>query len=93
MEKSYWVYILTNKSFTLYVGVTSNLQKRIWEHRNKLIDGFTKRYNIDKLIYVEGFKDVNQAIAREKQIKSWSRQKKMILIKSENPDFKEICLS
>jgi len=92
MEKSYWVYILTNKSFTLYVGITSNLQKRIWEHRNKLIEGFTKRYNLAKLIYVEGFRDVNQALAREKQIKSWSRQKKIDLIKSENQDFKEIYL-
>jgi len=92
MEKSYYVYILTNKSHTLYVGVTNNPIKRVWEHKNKLVDGFTKKYNIDKLLYIEEFNDINTALFREKQIKSWSRKKKIKLIKTANSDFKEIKL-
>lgn len=88
----YYVYILTNKSFTLYIGVTNNLIKRIWEHKNKLVKGFTKRYNIDKLIYFEEFTDIRDALNREKQLKSWGRKKKIELIKEKNLKFDEIQL-
>ncbi len=80
------VYILTNHSRTLYIGVTSNIQRRIWEHREKLIEGFTKKYNIDKLVYYELIEDMPTAIAREKQLKGWSRKKKIALIEKENPE-------
>lgn len=90
MEKKYYVYILTNKSNTLYTGITSCITQRINAHKQKLVDGFTKKYNIDKLVYIEEYRDVHNAIAREKQIKSWSRKKKIGLIKQQNPDYKEI---
>jgi len=67
--KQYYVYIMTNKSKTLYIGVTDNLERRVYEHKNKLIEGFTKRYNITKLVYYEETNDVQSAIKREKQIK------------------------
>ena len=83
--KNGYVYILTNKNnTTLYIGVTSNLAKRIYEHKNKLIDGFTQKYNLTKLVYYEIFDDITQAIAREKQIKGGSRKKKEELINSMN---------
>ena len=73
----YFVYMLTNKhNTTLYTGVTNNLERRLYEHRNKLVDGFTKRYNLDKLVYYEVTEDVRSAIEREKQIKGWTRAKK-----------------
>ena len=75
--KSYYVYIMTNKSKTLYVGMTNNLERRVYEHKNKLIEGFTKKYNINKLVYYETFDNVNDAIRREKQIKGWLRIKKI----------------
>jgi len=90
---SYYVYILTNKSNTLYIGVTNNLQKRLYEHKNKLIEGFTKKYNLNRLIYFEEYKDINEALKREKQIKGWVRKRKIGLIKSKNPDFKNLSLS
>ncbi len=93
MGSSYYVYILTNSSCTLYVGVTSNLEKRLWEHKNKMVDGFTKRYNINKLIYIEEYGSVEEAIAREKQLKGWRREKKMALIKRLNPEFMEVSTS
>ena len=71
--KQYFVYITTNKSGTLYIGVTSNLKKRIWEHKNKIVDGFTKKYNIDKLIYYEQTENVTSAIEREKQLKRFAK--------------------
>lgn len=77
LMKSYFVYIMTNKSKTLYIGVTNNLQRRVYEHKNKLIDGFTKKYNITKLVYFEETNDVNQAIRREKQLKNWKRYLEM----------------
>ncbi len=92
MNKRYFVYILTNKSHTLYIGLTNNPNKRVWEHKNKLVDGFTKKYNIDKLIYLEEYKDIRDAIYREKQLKSWSRSKKINLIKRVNHNFEEIKL-
>ena len=86
----YYIYILTNKSYTLYIGVTNNLQRRIYEHKNKIVPGITQRYNIDTLIYFEEYKNVNEAINREKQLKGWTRRKKMDLIKKTNPLFKNL---
>ncbi len=90
MLKSYWVYILTNKSDTLYVGITNNIQKRVYEHKKKLVDGFTKKYNINKLVYCEEFLTPEKAITAEKKIKGWRREKKIALIKSKNPEFKDL---
>ena len=86
----YFVYIMTNKSQTLYTGVTNNLLKRVYQHKNKLIDGFTKKYNITILIYYETHEDLRAAIAREKQIKGWLRKKKIALIASMNPEWKDL---
>ena len=80
------VYIVTNHSKTLYIGVTSNIQRRVWEHKEKLTEGFTKKYNINKLIYYELIEDMPTAIAREKQLKNWSRKKKINLVEKENPE-------
>ena len=74
----------------LYTGVTSNITKRVYEHKNKLVDGFTKRYNISKLVYAEEYGDINEALRREKQIKAGSRKNKIELIKRINPDFNDI---
>lgn len=88
---TYYVYIITNKSnSTLYVGVTNNLKRRLFEHKNKLVDGFSKRYNLDKLIYFEETSDINSAIEREKQIKAYSRLKKESLIFYLNPTKKDL---
>jgi putative endonuclease len=88
--KNYYVYILASKRFVLYIGVTNDLQRRVYEHKYGIFPGFTKRYNVDRLIYYEMFDDINQAIAREKQLKNWGREKKLILIKTMNPELKEI---
>ncbi len=90
-EKQGYVYLMTNRHNTvIYTGVTSKLQKRIYEHKNKLIYGFTNKYNVNKLVYYEVFDDIESAILREKQIKGGSRKKKIDLIKSLNPDFKDL---
>lgn len=81
---------MTNKSKTLYTGVTNNLQRRVYEHKHKLIKGFTSKYNITKLVYYEEYNDINDAISREKQIKGWSRKKKIELIESVNPEWKDL---
>ena len=82
---------MTNKANTvIYTGITSNLQKRAYEHRQKLIEGFTKKYNVNKLVYYEVFDGLESAITREKQIKAGSREKKVSLIKSMNPEFKDL---
>jgi len=86
----YYVYIMTNNSKTLYTGVTNNLNRRVYEHKNKLIQGFTAKYNITKLVYFEICTDINQAIAREKQIKGWLRKKKVYLIESVNPEWNDL---
>ena len=88
--KSYYVYIMTNKSKTLYTGVTNNLERRVYEHKNKLVAGFTSKYNITKLVYFEETNDVQIALAREKQIKGWLRSKKVALIEGENPEWKDL---
>ncbi|MQY53591.1 MAG: GIY-YIG nuclease family protein [Firmicutes bacterium] len=91
MEKLYCVYIMTNKKNTvLYTGITSNLKKRIYEHKENLVEGFTKKYNVHKLVYYEVFNDVEEAILREKQIKAGSRNKKTKLINSMNPNWKDL---
>lgn len=91
MNKEYYVYIATNKINTvLYTGVTNNLTRRIYEHKNKLVSGFSSKYNICKLVYYEIYNDINEAIKREKQIKAGSRKKKQELIKKINPDFKDL---
>ncbi len=88
--KQYYVYILTNNSGTIYTGVTNNLERRMYEHKNKLIAGFTKKYNLTKLVYYEMTEDVRSAITREKQIKGWLRIKKISLIESVNPEWKDL---
>ena len=88
--RQYYVYIMTNRSRTLYTGVTNNLMRRVYEHKNKLIDGFTKKYNITKLDYYELTSEITSAIAREKQIKGWLRKKKIALIESANPHWKDL---
>lgn len=90
-QYQYFVYIMTNKSGTLYTGVTNNLERRIYEHKHHLIDGFTKKYKIGKLVYFEETNDINAAISREKQIKGWVRKKKIALIESINPHWKDLC--
>ncbi|MEN6319376.1 MAG: GIY-YIG nuclease family protein [Syntrophaceae bacterium] len=83
----YYIYIMTNKSKTLYAGVTNDLKRRVYEHKHKEIPGFTRKYNIDKLVHFEVTSDVTSAIAREKQIKGWLRSKKIALIESQNPQW------
>ena len=91
MSKTYAVYILTNyNQTTFYIGVTGNLQKRIWEHKNKVVEGFTEKYNVDKLVYYELTEDIETALNREKQLKRWHRQWKINLIKELNPEFKDL---
>ena len=87
----YFDYILTNKSNkVLYVGVTNNLERRMFEHKNKMIDGFTKKYNLTKLVYFEETSDVKSAIEREKQLKNWHRDWKMKIISDSNPEWKDL---
>jgi len=94
MSKTGYVYIISNKTnTTLYTGVTSNLQKRIYEHKEKLVEGFSKKYNLNKLVYYEVFDEIQNAIDREKQIKNYKRQKKQDLINQMNPEWMiYICL-
>jgi len=88
--KQYYVYIMTNSSRTLYTGVTDNLVRRVYEHKNKLIKGFTQKYNITRLVYYEITSDVQAAIQREKQIKGWLRKKKIALIEAANPKWEDL---
>lgn len=89
--KQYYMYILANKKKgTLYVGVTSNLVKRIYEHKNKFVDGFTKKYHIDKLVHYEVFDDPENAIKREKRLKKWDRNWKVELIEKQNSQWKDL---
>jgi putative endonuclease len=85
--KSYYVYMMTNRwKNVLYTGVTNSLERRVWQHKNGSFRGFTKQYNCDRLVYFEEFSEIDQAIAREKQIKGWSRAKKDALIAKQNPE-------
>ncbi len=90
-ESLYFVYILTNKNNNVfYTGVTSNLVKRIFEHKTKAVDGFSKRYNLTKLVYYEVSNNIENAIKKEKQIKNWHREWKINKIKETNPEFKDL---
>ena len=91
-RRDYYVYILTNASRTLYVGVTNDLEKRLHQHRSKIGPGFTSRYNVNWLVYYEQTADVSSALAREKQIKAWRRSKKDALIETMNPGWKDLSL-
>ena len=86
----YWVYIATNSPRTLYTGVTNDLVRRMYEHEHRLVRGFTSKYHIDRLVFFEVTSDVRAAIAREKQIKAWRREKKVRLVESVNPDWKDL---
>ncbi|MGM9736215.1 MAG: GIY-YIG nuclease family protein [Candidatus Cryptobacteroides sp.] len=91
MYKTYYIYFLSSSNNnTLYIGVTNNLERRIEEHRSGLIPGFTQKYNCHKLVYYEEYSDVNEAIAREKQLKKWSRSKKNELVDIANPEWKDL---
>ncbi|MCP5061396.1 MAG: GIY-YIG nuclease family protein [Ignavibacteriae bacterium] len=89
--KSYYIYILASKrNGTLYIGVTSNLTKRVYEHKNKLLDGFSIKYGINKLVHFEETKDIKSAIAREKNLKKWNRKWKLELIEKSNPMWNDL---
>jgi putative endonuclease len=88
--REYFVYILASHTKTLYTGVTSNLLQRVYQHKKKMTRGFTSRYNVDRLVHFESTTDVMAAIEREKQIKSWTRAKKLALIQASNPDWKDL---
>ena len=88
MAKYYYLYILASeRNGTLYIGVTNNLLKRVWEHKNKFVQGFTNKYTVDKLIYYEIFEDINEAILRETQMKRWKREWKIELIEKDNTEW------
>lgn len=89
--KQYYIYMMTNyTNNVIYTGVTNDIIRRIYEHKNQLVKGFTSRYNVNKLVYFEPFDDIKSAITREKQIKAGSRQKKIDLIIKDNPEFKDL---
>ncbi|GBF07274.1 excinuclease ABC C subunit domain protein [Deinococcus aerius] len=89
--RSYWVYILTNRpNGTLYIGVTNNLTRRVWEHRQKTVPGFTQKYNLTRRVYFEETTDIRSAIAREKQLKGWLRVRKVELIEGTNPQWRDL---
>ncbi|MGI9061325.1 MAG: GIY-YIG nuclease family protein [Ktedonobacteraceae bacterium] len=88
--KHYYVYILANRSKTLYTGVTNNLQRRLYEHKHHLVVGFTSKYHVTRLVYFEETSEVQAALAREKSIKGWLRAKKVALIESSNPDWRDL---
>ena len=88
--KQYFVYIMSNRTHTLYIGVTNDLERRVYEHKHKLVPGFTSRYAIDRLIYFEESSDIRAAIEREKQLKGWLRAKKVALIESINPKWQDL---
>jgi len=87
---SYYVYIMTNRSGTLYTGVTNNLIRRVEEHKRQLVPGFTSRYCLDRLVHFEETGHIEEAIAREKQIKGWVRPKKLALVRASNPQWKDL---
>ena len=88
--REYFVYLMANRSRLLYIGVTNNLLRRVCEHKHKLIEGFTARYNLNQLVYYETFNDVRLAIAREKQLKGWLKWRKYELIESVNPHWRDL---
>jgi putative endonuclease len=88
--RSYYVYIAASPSRTLYIGVTNDLERRMWEHKHKAFKGFTERYGVDRLVYLEEFGMIDDAIAREKQLKGWRRNRKIALIEGENPNWRDL---
>jgi putative endonuclease len=91
MDRQYYVYILANDTNTVtYTGVTNDLVKRVQQHKNKITKGFTSKYNINKLVYFEAGEDIDGALTREKQIKSWKRQSKVDLVNAKNPDWRDL---
>ena len=93
VRRSYFVYIVSSRSRNLYTGVTNDLGRRVLEHRDGLIPGFTKRYRIHRLVYYETFGDIRDAIAREKQVKAWTRAKRVALIETKNPTWVDLAES
>jgi putative endonuclease len=90
-EKLFYVYILTNKQYgTLYIGMTENLPKRIWEHKNEVVEGYTKKYQTKTLVYFEVLNDFEEALKREKKLKKWPRQWKLNIINEANKDWKDL---
>jgi putative endonuclease len=92
-RKTYFVYILGSLSGTLYIGITSHPEKRMWQHKNRVTRGFTSKYEVDRLLYWESFDDAGKAIDREKQLKGWRREKKIALIQSVNPQWLDLSRS
>jgi len=91
MTKTYYVYILASKrNGTLYIGVTNDLERRLYEHRNNLIEGFTNKYNVHHLVYYEDVNDIQSALQREKQLKRWTRKWKIELIEKVNPEWRDL---
>jgi putative endonuclease len=90
MDHEYWTYIVTSLSGTLYVGMTNNIERRMWEHKSGEFEGFASQYGCNRLVYLEGFDDVLKAIDREKQLKGWRRSKKIALIESRNPRWDDL---
>ena len=90
MVKTFYVYIMASESGTLYVGISSDIKKRVYQHKNHLADGFTDKYEVDRLVYVEEIRDAASAINREKQIKRWRREKKVQLIEWQNPGWEDL---
>lgn len=90
MQKTYYVYILASKTRVLYIGMTNDLERRTAEHKQKLVPGFTAKYNVNRLVHFETTSDVRSAIAREKQLKGWLRSKKLALIGAENPHWRDL---
>ncbi len=93
MEREYWVYVLANMHHTLYVGVTSDLHARVYEHKTQMTPGFASRYGVDRLVYFESTNDVDAALSREKQLKGWVRRKKAALIEAANPRWEDLSAS
>lgn len=90
-NNAYCVYILSSqKNGTLYIGITNNIAKRVWEHKNQKVDGFTKKYEVHHLVYYEIYDNPESAIAREKQLKKWNRKWKIELIQEKNPEWKDL---
>jgi putative endonuclease len=92
-HRDYFCYIMASKGRTLYAGMTSDLERRVYEHKHKLTPGFTNMYNVDRLVHIEVFSDVRDAIGREKEIKRWSRSKKVVLIERNNPTWRDLSVS
>jgi len=91
MGKKYYIYILASKrNGTLYIGVTNDLDRRVNEHKSKIVEGFTKKYNVDKLVYCEEYNNVEDALKREKQLKKWNRKWKLELIEKSNPEWTDL---